>query len=185
MLLEPAKAVRFESQPKSARWFCVSVEGGADFTVSGKLSTAGVEVFVLREKWIAVKDGKKIEGERPVFGGYIFVRMLPFAEAFHAIKQVKDVREILGDGVRYTEVPNAHLEVFTKVCEKIDVERMPVDRSIGQGNRARITHDVFAGYDCVVVQVSGGRNPRVRVSVLGFGEYAHDVTLPLAFLQKL
>lgn len=185
MLLEPAKAARFESQPNMARWFCVSVAGGTDFTIAGKLSTAGVDVFVLREKWVAVKAGKKIEGERPVFGGYIFVRMMPVAEAFHAVKQVKDVLDILGDGVRYTEVPAAHLDVFTKVCEKADVERMPVDRTIGQGSRAVITEDLFKGYECVVVQVFSGRHPDVRVSISGFGEYAHDVTMPLAFLRKL
>lgn len=185
MMLEPAKAARFESRPSDARWFCVSVAGGADFTVGSKLSTAGVEVFVLKRKETLVKAGKKIEIEKPIFGGYIFVRIMPIAEAFHAIKKVEDVQDILGNGMRYTEVPVAHMDVFTRVYTKPDPERMSVDRSIGQGCLARITEDLFAGYDCVVVQVFSGRNPDVRVSVMGFGEYSHDVTMPLAYLQKL
>lgn len=185
MMLEPAKAARFESQPDNARWFCVSVAGSADFTVEGKLSTAGVEVFALREKHVFVKGGKKIEAEKPVFGGYLFVRMLPVAEAFHAIMQVKDVKNILGDGKRYTEIPVNHMAVFTRVFDEPDVARMSVDRTIGQGQQARIIGGLFAGHDCLVLQVSGGRNPRVRVCVLGFGEYSRDVTLDLALLRKL
>lgn len=185
MMLEPAKAARFESEPDKARWFCVSVSGGADFTVAGKLSTAGVEVFALREKHVFVKGGKKFEGERPVFGGYIFVRIMPVAAAFHALLRVEDVKEILGDSSRYTEVPAAHMDVFTRVFDEPDVARMPVDRTIGQGHQARIIDGLFAGHDCLVLQVSGGRNPRVRVCVLGFGEYSRDVTLDLALLRKL
>jgi transcriptional antiterminator NusG len=185
MMLEPAKAVRFESRPNEARWFCLSVAGGADFTVGGKLSTAGVEVFILKRKEILVKAGKSFDIEKPVFAGYIFVRILPTAEAFHAIKQVVDVQNILKDGIRYAEVPSAHMDAFTRVYTKPDPQRMPVDRSISQGCLALITDDLFTGYKCGVVQVFSGRNPRVRVSVMGFGEYAHDVTLPLAYLQKL
>lgn len=185
MMLEPAKATRFETTPTEARWFCFSVAGGADFTIEGKLSTAGVEVFVLREQRETIKKGVKIVSERPVFGGYVFVRMLPIAAAFHAIKQVKGVVDFIGDGVRYTEIPEKQMVVFKRVFEAVNVERMPVDRSIAQGQRAYITHGLFAGSNCVVVRVKSGRNPRVNVCVEGYGEFAHDVEIDLAFLQKL
>lgn len=183
--LLPAQAERFAGRPEVARWYCVSVNWGCEFAVESKLAKAGVEVFVLRERFDFVKGGKKFEGERPVFKGYVFVRIWPFADAFIALKQVKKVRDILGNEKGYQVVPNAHIDVFKRVFEKVDVARMPVDRSIGQGSKAHITHGHFTGRDCVVVQVTGGRNPRARVCVDGFGDYARDVTIDLAFLQKL
>lgn len=183
--LHPAQAGRFEGRPELARWYCVSVNWGCEFAVEGKLSKAGVEVFLPREKFDIVKGGKKIEGERPLFKGYLFVRIVPFVASFMALRRVKKVRDILGNGEVYQVVPNAHIDVFKRVFEKVDVERMPVDRTIGQGSKARITHGHFAGRNCVVLQVTGGRNPRVRVCVDGFGEFAHDVKMDLAFLRKL
>lgn len=184
-LLEPASAERFEKRPDWAHWYCVSVAGGADFAVESKLSKAGVEVFALREKFDVVKGGKKISAERPIFKGYLFVRILPLAEAFQALKHLTEIRDFLGDGTQYIVIPNEHMEIFQRTYEKIHVERMPVDKSIGQGNRAHITDGVFAGRECLVLQVMSGRNPKVRVFVEGFGEFARDVTLDLAFLRKL
>lgn len=183
-LLEPAKAKRFADR-EGGKWFCVSVKSGTEFALERKLSTAGVEAFVLRDKEEIVKKGVKYFAETPVFRGYLFVRILPSPEAFHALKEVEEVRDFLGNGTRYTEIPDAHMVVFTTVSKPVDVQRMPVDRSIGQGQRVRIIDGHFAGGTCIVLQVKSGRNPRVRVYLEGYGEFARDVTLDLALLQKL
>lgn len=184
-LLEPASTSRFEKRPDWAHWYCVSVVGGTEFALEGKLSKAGVEVFVVRERGVVVNKGRKIEFEKPMFKNYVFVRILPLADAFHALLTLSEVRGFLGDGTRYHVISNEHMSVFKGSFEKKHVERMPVDRSIGQGQEVSIVHGPFAGFNCVVLQVSMKRDARARVWIDAFGKPFEIESIPVAFLQKL
>lgn len=170
---------------KEARWYCLALHGGHEFDVEKRISDAGVEIFVPQEIWVTIKNGRKIEGKEALLPGYALVRIVPSAAAFQGLLQQKSIFGFVGRGASYHIVRDNDVAVLKGISDKNDVSRMPVDRSIGQGHRARVTKGVFAGYDCVVLQVMSGRNPRVRVSVEAFGELSRDVTMALAFIEKL
>lgn len=183
--LADAMASLVQATPKAARWYCMAVRGGHELAVEKNLLDAGVEVFVARERWSKVKKGVKIEGERAMLPGYMLVRIVPSAGAFHGLKQQDGVSDFVGGALGYYVVRDADVAVLKAISDSGDVCRMPVDRSIGQGQRARIHKGAFAGHECVVVQVTAARVPTARVWLGAFGQHSFDVTMPLAFLEKL
>jgi transcriptional antiterminator NusG len=183
--LSAAAMTRFEDEPTRAKWFCMAVFGGRELTLEQNLKDAGVDVFVPRERWTAVKKGVKVEGESALLPGYMLVRVLPSAEAFFGLKLQEGVVDFVGGSTGYYEVRLADVTKLKAICDTNDISRMAVDRSIGQGSKVQITHGPFAGHDCVVVQVTAARNARATVWIEAFGDRLKPVTLPLAFLKKV
>lgn len=183
--LHAASASLVERDEKAARWYCLAVRGGHEFAVEKKISEAGVEIFVPSEHWSAVRKGRKIEGKRAFMPGYALVRIVPSADAFCGLTNQKDVVRFVGNSSGYHIISNHDVTVLKSISDANNVSRMPVDRSIGQGVKAHVEKGIFAGHDCVVLQVTTGRDPRARVWVEAFGEFSRDVSLPLAFLRKL
>ncbi len=175
----------FADRPKDARWYCLAVESAKELVLEESLKRANVELYVPRERFQAVKKGVKIEGERSVLSGYMLVRILPSARAFAGLKKQSGVIDFVGNEAGYHVVHDGDVAKLKALYETNDISRMPVDRSIGQGTKADITHGPFAGKRCVVVQVTASREPKAKVWIDGFGDRVGVVTLALAFLKKV
>ncbi|MCZ7451048.1 transcription termination/antitermination NusG family protein [Agrobacterium rhizogenes] len=183
--LSAASAKVVAEREKEARWYCLAVHGGHEFAVEKRISDAGVEIFVPQESWVTIKKGQKIEGKSVLLPGYALVRIVPSAAAFQGLLKQKSVFGFVGRDACYHIVRDVDVAVLKGISDRNEVSRMPVDRTIGQGSRATITHGHFAGHECIVVQVMSGRTPRARVRVEAFGGGMGDVTMALAFLKKL
>lgn len=183
--LQAASAGVVAQLPDRARWYCLALEGGREATVEHHLTQAGVENFLAKERWVAIRKGQKIEGERPMMPGYILVRVVPSNEAFHGLRQQKFVRAFVGNDAGYHVVSDRDVAVIKGISLGGEINRMPVDRSIGEGSAVEIAHGPFAGFKAVVVQVTSGRSPRARLWVEAFGSQREISSIPLALLKKL
>tara|TARA_R110002020_G_scaffold471284_1_gene698238 strand:- start:29697 stop:30344 length:648 start_codon:yes stop_codon:yes gene_type:complete len=184
--LRAASMAVTEMHPDSARWFCLQVQKGREFAVEKEMLEANVEAFMPREKWVQVRHGRKIEGERPYLAGYILVRCVPSPNAFHGLRRQRFVVDIVGgsDG-RYHVVRDEDVSVFKSLIEKPNVSRMATDKSFGDGDRAEITFGPFAGFTCLVVSVEWCREAWASVVIELSGKVFPISRIPLAFLKKL
>lgn len=175
----------FADRPEAARWYCLAVECAKELVLEESLKRANVQIYVPRERCQVVKKGVKIDVERSILSGYMLVRVLPSALAFVGLKKQRGVIDFVGNDAGYHVVQDCDVDKLKALYETNDISRMPVDRSIGQGTKATIIHGPFIEKDCVVVQVSSGRDPKAKVWIRDFGDRVGVVTLPLAFLKKV
>ncbi len=171
-------------QPAGARWYCVQVAGGQDFTVEKLLSDCDVEVLSPRETVKIVRRGKKFEVQRPCFSGYVLARFVGSAEAFEGVRKQRHVFGIVAGRNGYMTVEDKDVKRFQSLTTDA-ISRMPVDRSIGEKDRVKVVDGLFAGKAAVVFAVKWSREPKARVMVDYDGNLIQVKDMPLAFLQKL
>ena len=170
--------------PERARWFCLHVHAGREFAVEAVLNDADVENCMPRETDIVVKRGQKIEVQRPFLPGYVLVRFVPSPAAFSGLLRRKGVFDFVRSSDGYRTVSDREVSIFKGIAAG-DPSDLPVDKTIKQGDRAKITMGPFGGFDCVVLAVKHTRKPYARLLVDMFGTKTEISRLHLAFLKKL
>ncbi len=153
---------------KSARWYVARCRAGQEMRIAAELANAGIEA------WCPVKDvrRKKRFGSGvavysvPVFHSYVFVRLMPVAEAWVGALMASRLVALVGrNGV---PLPIANDIVNTL---KLNVNRRPKndeDLPIKVGDTARVIEGPFASFMATVKAVMGKRW-RVKVDVDIFG----------------
>ncbi|WP_259667587.1 transcription termination/antitermination protein NusG [Rhizobium lentis] len=179
-----ASSERFAKKPKNAKWYCLHVMTGRESSVEKTLEAAKIELVSPREKVVLVKKGKKIETSRLFFPGYILVHCQPSAEAFHGLRSMKNVLDIVGNGGKYHVIADEQVSVFKGMTD-LPAPRVTTDKSFCEGDRAMITFGPFKDFDCVVLAVKWSREARARVQLAVFGKNFEIESMPLAFLEKL
>lgn len=169
---------------RKARWFCLKIEGGREYSVEKLLIDGNVDAVLPREKFQLVKNGKKFAGERPLLPGYLLVRIVPSASAFDGLRQQRGVADFVGGESGYHVIPDREVGRF-RVLSEDDVQRMEADKSIGEGCRAVVTSGYFSGIECVVLSVKWARTARGRVRLLVDGKAFDVENMPIAFLKRL
>lgn len=173
-------------QPDSARWFCLQVQKGKEFAVEKEMLEANIEAFMPREKWVHVRHGRKIEGERPYLAGYIMVRCVPSPNAFHGLRRQRFVVDIVGGGDgHYHVIRDEDVAVFKSLFDTPNVSRMATDKSFSDGDLAVIAFGPFTGFSCLVVRVEWCREAWASVVIELSGKVFPISRIPLAFLKKL
>jgi transcriptional antiterminator NusG len=175
-----------EQHPDSARWYCLHVMKGHEFAVEKELQAAKVEAYVPREKAMQVRHGRKVEVERPYLGGYLLVRCVPSAAAFHGLRRQPHVIDMVGgDDGRYYVITDAEVAVFKALFDSIDVSRMPTNKSFADGDKAEVIIGPFNGFSCLVTKVAWCREAWASVVIEVSGRVFPISRIPLAFLKKL
>ncbi|AID18404.1 transcription antitermination protein NusG [Rhizobium phage vB_RleM_PPF1] len=182
--LAAASADLVEREPKKAKWYCLQVMTGREITVENALASAKVEFVSPREKVVVVRKGRKVETERMFFPGYLLVHCVPSPEAFHGLRRVKSVIDIVGGRDRYHIIRNEDVSVFRKMADH-PAPRVQTDKTITDGDTAEITGGPFNGFSCVVVKVKWCREARAEVQIEVFGRSFNIKSMPLAFIKKL
>jgi transcriptional antiterminator NusG len=183
-LLAASKLI-VEQKPKLARWFCLQVKKGREFAVENSLSSANVEAFMPRERFVLIKKGRKVEGDLPLFPSYLLVRFVPSPEAFVGVKRQRNVVDIVGGASGYHVVPDRDVDVFKRFAEGASVPRVATDKTFAEGDEAAIALGPFAGFRCVLLDVRWSRQARARVLIDVDGRAFEIESMPLAFLKKL
>lgn len=183
--LKEASMTITENHPELARWYCLQVMKGHEFSVENELQAANVEVFMPREKTMQVRHGRRIECELPFFPGYLLVRFVPSAHAFQGMRRQRNVVGIIGGGDgRYHVIRDEVVKAFKRIGE-MGMPRMATDKSFKDGDKADIVDGPFSGFLCVVVAVKWSRQARARVVIDMQGRSFEIDSMPLAFLKKL
>lgn len=182
--LRAASKEKCEREPKMANWYCLRVESGREFIVEKFLQDANVEAFVPVESFVRVQKGKGIEGTRPLFPSYVLVRCVSSGQAFHGLRNVNHVIDIVGGKDGCHVVRDQHVEAFKALSVTGDIPRVATDKSIKDGDIAEITFGPFAGFTCVIVAVKWCRQARAKVVIDVMGKSFEIESMPLAFLKK-
>lgn len=171
---------------QGARWFCLTVKGGREIAVEKLLADANVQALAPREKCVWVKRKKKFAGERLLFPGYVLVRIIASPEAFEGLR-MQERHGVTGfvSGPNGYHVVNAREVARHQRLTDDEIRSMKTDRTIAQGDRARITAGLFVGAHCVVLSVKTRSAPYARVLLDADGASLPIDNLPLAFLEKL
>lgn len=184
-LIGEASREKVGSAPLRAKWFCLQLDQRREFAVEKVLIEKNIETFMPRETWVSVRHGRKIETELPYFPGYILVRIVPKNEAFDGLLRVKHVRDIVGGENGYHVVREGDVEMFKRICTKVDAPRVATDKTMRDGDKADITDGPFAGFMCLVMSVTWSREARAKVAINVQGKVFEIESMPLAFLKKL
>lgn len=182
--LRAASMEMIERKPKMAKWYCLRVESGREFAVEKSLQDANVDAFMPADKVVRVLKGKRIEGSRPLLPGYILVRFVPSAEAFHGLKNVKHVVDIVGGNDGYHVVRNEDVERLKALKGDSAIPYVTTDKTWQEGDRGEITFGSFAGFICSVLSVKWCRQARARVLIDVSGRSFEIESMPIAFLKK-
>ena len=182
--LREASAIVTNRSPARARWLCLHVHIGKEFAVETVLNNAGVENFLLRETVTVVKRGQSFEVERAMIPGYVLVRFIPDGMAVTGLLRQKFVFDLVRGLDGYRRVPDREVLVL-KALSVGDVERMAVDKTFKDGDKAKIVMGPFASFECTVLAVKYARRASARLLVNAFGRQTEIASYPLAFLQRL
>ncbi|HBZ85238.1 MAG TPA: transcription termination/antitermination protein NusG [Verrucomicrobia subdivision 6 bacterium] len=168
--------------PSEARWFAVHVLSGQETNVkrhmlsrikTEELGEVVQEVIIPTERISEIKRGKKVETERKLYPGYIFVKM----ELYDAEKKlhevpwyfVKETPGVLGfaDGDRPTPMKPDEVEgMLSQIRDK--EEKITPKIIFAVGDRVKVGDGPFQSQEGVVEEVDSERG-RVRVAVSIFG----------------
>ncbi|MBX5015938.1 transcription termination/antitermination protein NusG [Rhizobium lentis] len=182
--LAAASADLVERKPKSAKWYCLQVMTGREIAVENALAAAKVEIVSPRQKCVVIRKGKKIETQRMFFPGYLLVHCVPSPEAFHGLRRVKNVIDIVGGHDRYHVIRNEDVSIFRGMAEN-PAPRVQTDKTIADGDTVEITGGPFNGFSCVVIAVKWCREARAEVQIDVLGRSFNIKSMPLAFMKKL
>lgn len=179
-----AAAERLESEQPAANhllWFVLNVRNRCEIRVHKALDDMKICSYLPLEASDPVRRRGRIQpGDmRPIFRGYLFVKMVPTALAIAGLKQVRDVEGLLGHG----ETPTPVREQTINLVKDMVANGVFADvRFYGDGRASRIG-DVVA-YETeeitlrnlVVDGYVGSRKARCMANM--FGGLA-PVTVPL------
>ena len=147
------------------------------------LSDLFEEILVPIEKVVEVRRGRKVEGERKLFPGYVLVKMDLTDEAYHLIKNTPKVTGFLGSDNKPMPLPDAEAELLIRQMQE-GIERGPVSSITFEiGEQVRVSDGPFASFNGTVEEVDDGRS-RLKVAVSIFGR-ATPVELEFGQVEKL
>ena len=141
------------------------------------------EILVPIEKVVEVRRGRKVEGERKLFPGYVLVKMDLTDEAYHLIKNTPKVTGFLGSDNKPMPLPDAEAQLLIRQMQE-GIERGPVSSVTFEiGEQVRVSDGPFASFNGTVEEVDQARS-RLKVAVSIFGR-ATPVELEFGQVEKL
>ena len=145
------------------------------------LTEAFEEILVPTEEVIEVRRGRKVQAERKHFPGYVLVKMDMRDEAYHLVKDTKNVVGFLGDSGKPQPVPQGEIDrIMNTAQETAERPRPTVIYEIGEN--VKVVDGPFDSFTGVVEDVDH-ENARLKVSVSIFGR-ATPVELEYAQVAK-
>jgi len=138
-------------------------------------------VLVPTEKVVQIRNGKRIQKDKTLFPGYIYIEANLSGELPHVIKSIPGVMLFLSGIKGGDPMPLSKAEV-NKLLGKIDEMAMNEDSiriPYNEGDNVSVTDGPFKGFDGVIEEVNKERK-KVTVMVKFFGR---KTPLELGYFQ--
>ena len=164
-------AAACQDQPgfdQAARWVVARVKPHEERIASEELTEKGIANWrPIAKRRQPPRHGKQsITIERPIFQGYLFVRLVPSAEAWVGALCASRLSGYLGiDGVPVC-LPESFIKALKVDCKKPGLADIPDPFPIG--SRPEITRGPFQGFLSTVEKITAnGERLKVEVNVFG------------------
>ncbi len=181
-------------QPTTKQWYVVRAVSGQEKKVKQymELEMARVnmsdyvsQILIPTEKYVQIRNGKKLQKERSFYPGYILVEALLIAEVAHIIKNVTGVIGFLGETKGGDAVPMRLSEVnriLGKVDELVETEGVVLSNYL-VGESVKVISGPFNSFIGIIEEINNEKK-KIKVSVkifgrktpveLGFGEVERE-----------
>ena len=145
----------------------------------GELSEFVSQVLIPTEKYVQVRNGKKIVKERSYLPGYVLVEAALVGEVAHYLRNVPNVIGFLGG--QENPVPLRQSEVNRILGTVDELQEVEEDLSIPYtvGETVKVSVGPFSGFSGIIEEVSADKR-KLKVMVKIFGR---KTPLELGFMQ--
>ncbi|MCX6166473.1 MAG: transcription termination/antitermination protein NusG [Sphingobacteriales bacterium] len=160
------------------KWYVVRAVSGKEKKVKqyleAEINRLGIahllpQVLIPMEKYLQMKDGKKIAKERNFYPGYVLIEAIMDAELQHIIKNINSVIGFLGDKSG-TPVPMRQAEV-NRILGKVDEmasQSEVININYMVGEQVKVMDGPFQGFSGVIEEVNDEKK-KLKVMVKIFG----------------
>jgi len=169
------------------RWFVLTVAPSMDTFVNAALSRFDIEGWMPTAMVTPPRRGGRGTASRPVyakpvFPGYLFVRIAETPEAWSALLAVKGVHGVLGGAMQPSPVPDVIVDTLRDFLAT-NPQAVPIlTAAVKAGDAVRLTDGPFASFPGIVDRVDG--KGRALIDVLIFGRTC-PVEVSLAKIAKV
>lgn len=179
-----------EEENLDYRWFIIHTHSGFEAKVidsirdevkKKQLEKLFQDYLVPTQKIFEIKKGKKVEGEKKYFPGYIMINMVMNDDTWHLIKKIKRVSNFLGAGNRPVALRKDEAErILNQIQEGMESAVPTVSYEVGE--TVKVADGPFASFNGVVEEVDEEKS-RLKVAVSIFGR-ATPVDLEYSQVEK-
>jgi transcriptional antiterminator NusG len=160
------------------KWYVVRAVSGKEKKVKqyleAEINRLGIahllpQVLIPMEKYLQMKDGKKIAKERNFYPGYVLIEAIMDAELQHIIKNINSVIGFLGDKSG-TPMPMRQAEV-NRILGKVDEmasQSEVININYMVGEQVKVMDGPFQGFSGVIEEVNDEKK-KLKVMVKIFG----------------
>jgi transcription termination/antitermination protein NusG len=147
-------------------WFALSVRSRHEFVVYDALRQKGIETFLPFVKRVRQWKDRKTSVEFPLFPGYLFVSIIPFAEEFMKVIKVRGSVTLLAlEPGHPTPVPSEEIDALKIVLNS--GAAFDVYPQFKEGARVRIKKGPLAGAEGILENKEDQQLFMVNVELLG------------------
>lgn len=178
-------------EPASKRWYVVQVHSGQERSavkfLQEKIKVNNLnhkfgEILVPTEEVVEMRSGKKKQGERKFFPGYVLVQMVLDDETWHLVRSTpKVVGFIGGKSEKPTPITEKEADII-KQSIQAGAEKPKPKIIYEPGEVVRVIDGPFTDFNGVVEEVNYEKS-RLRVAVLIFGR-STPVELEFSQVEK-
>ena len=170
------------------KWYVLRAVSGKEAKVKeyldadlrhGELSEFVSQVLIPTEKYVQVRNGKKIVKERSYLPGYVLVEAALVGEVAHYLRNVPNVIGFLGG--QENPVPLRQSEVNRILGTVDELQEVEEDLSIPYtvGETVKVSVGPFSGFSGIIEEVSADKR-KLKVMVKIFGR---KTPLELGFMD--
>ena len=139
------------------------------------------DFLIPTQKTLEIKKGKKIEGEKKFYPGYILIKMIMNDDTWHLVKKISKVSGFLGAANKPVPLRKEEAERILGQIKEGGESVVPTI-SFEIGETVKVSDGPFASFNGVVEEVDSDRS-RLKVAVSIFGR-ATPVELEYTQVEK-
>ena len=175
---------------EECKWYIIHTHSGFEAKVITRLkeeiekknlSDFFSEFLVPTQKVLEIKKGKKIEGEKKFYPGYILIKMIMNDDTWHLVKKTSKVSGFLGASNKPVPLREEEANrILNQIKEGIESVVSTISFEIGE--TVKVAEGPFASFNGIVEEVDADRS-RLKVAVSIFGR-ATTVELEYTQVEK-
>ena len=172
------------------KWYIIHTHSGFEAKVINNikeeikkkgLSNYFEDFLVPTQKTLEIKKGKKVEGEKKFYPGYILIKMIMNDDAWHLVKKTSKVSGFLGSADKPTPISDSEIKrILGQVSESAVTQKTGINFEIGE--KVKVCDGPFASFNGLIEEIDEEKS-RLKVSVSIFGR-ATPVDLEFNQVEK-